>query len=273
MIWMLLIYFFVFGLIVGSFLNVVILRFNTGKTVGGRSGCMSCRTQLSWKELVPVFSFMFQRGRCKTCKVKLSWQYPFVELSTGILFVLNLIHWINVSRSIVECAILVGITTALISVMVVIFVYDMRHKIIPDLLSFTAWGLSIIYVCTLGFFVREPISFLVYFATGLFFYFVVWIIWKLSKGRMIGLGDAKLLLSIGTMLGFVYGISAIFISVWIATIYALFLLLKHYLSKKGKHITMKTEIPFGPFLIIGFLIVYFTQFDVTGLSVLLENFS
>jgi len=275
MITLLLIYFFVLGLVVGSFLNVVILRYNTGKTCSGRSGCMSCKTQLTWKELIPVCSFLFQKGKCKTCKTKLSLQYPLVELSTGILFTLNLWYWLSKALSFPHLIISVGITTCILALMIVIFVYDVRHKIIPDLFSFTAWGLSVVFVVMqlMLNIIPTNIGAFLYVLTGLFFYFIIWSIWKVSKGRMIGLGDAKLLLSIGTLLGLVYGTSAIFISVWIGTLYALYILLKQYLSKRGKHITMKTEIPFGPFLIIGFLIVYFFRIDVTSISLILENFS
>ena len=82
---------FVFGLIIGSFLNVVIFRFNTRRSffsaLGGRSGCMTCQNQLLWYELLPVFSFLGLRGRCRNCKTKISIQYPLVEILTGFLFV------------------------------------------------------------------------------------------------------------------------------------------------------------------------------------------
>jgi prepilin signal peptidase PulO-like enzyme (type II secretory pathway) len=223
-------------------------------------------------------------------------QYPLVELATGILFVLNFWYWLGTANSLPELVLSVGLTTSILACLVVIFVYDLRHKIIPDLFSFTAWGLSIVYVVMMSFVgggtsaFTDTVNTQMYrtwipaFAgmttvstvipsifAGLFFYFIIWAIWRLSKGRMIGLGDAKLLLTIGTLLGFVLGLSAIFISVWIATVYAGYLLLKQYLNKKGKHITMKTEIPFGPFLIIGFLIVYFTQIDVTNIGMILEH--
>jgi prepilin signal peptidase PulO-like enzyme (type II secretory pathway) len=307
----LLIYFFLLGLIVGSFLNVVILRYNTGKGIKGRSMCMSCKTQLTWRELVPVFSFLFQKGKCKTCKTKLNIQYPLVELSTGILFALNFYFWLQNATSYTHLFFSFALTTCILALMVVIFVYDLKHKIIPDLFSFTAWGLSIVFVVGMGFIASNnvipaeagiqsygswipasagmttlwagmtntgvgmttPGAVMINILAGLFFYFIIWAIWKLSKGRLIGLGDAKLLLTIGTVLGFVYGLSAIFISVWIGTLYAMYLLLKHYLDKRGKHITMKTEIPFGPFLIIGFLIVYFTHIDVTNVSLIFQNFS
>ena len=78
---------FVFGAIVGSFLNVIILRLNTGKSiVSGRSKCFTCAKKLKWHELLPIASFVFLRGKCSACKAKISWQYPGVETITGIFF-------------------------------------------------------------------------------------------------------------------------------------------------------------------------------------------
>lgn len=279
------IYFFLLGIIIGSFLNVVILRHNTGKTTKGRSSCMSCKTQLTYKELIPILSYVFQKGRCKTCKTRVSIQYPLVELATGIIFASNFYFCFKNVTSLSELLILVGLTSCILACMIIIFVYDLKHKIIPDIFSFTAFALSIVFIFFVSVFGHTVIGlklqdwgsvsfdFLKNIFAGLFFYFVVWLIWRLSNGRLIGLGDAKLLLSIGTILGFVYGLSSVFISVWIGTVYALFILLRQRLSVGSKRITMKTEIPFGPFLILGFLIVYFTRIDVTNISFILENFS
>ena len=80
---------FVFGTIIGSFLNVVILRYGTGKSFAkGSSQCFSCGKKLSWYELVPILSFLFQKGKCKGCGSKISWQYPLIETITGVLFLL-----------------------------------------------------------------------------------------------------------------------------------------------------------------------------------------
>src|SRR3989338_3291823 len=85
------IFFFILGLIIGSFLNVVIFRLNTRKSFlrsfGGRSVCMSCAYPLHWHDLIPVFSFLWLFGRCRNCKTKISIQYPLVELITGLIFV------------------------------------------------------------------------------------------------------------------------------------------------------------------------------------------
>src|SRR3989338_2003903 len=77
--------FFILGLIIGSFLNVVICRFKA-RPLGGRSACMSCQSKLSWYELIPLFSFLSLGGRCRNCKTRISIQYPLVELATGIIF-------------------------------------------------------------------------------------------------------------------------------------------------------------------------------------------
>src|SRR3989344_1792899 len=87
------IFVFILGTIIGSFLNVVILRYNTGSSIQGRSGCMSCGKPLVWYELFPVLSFLFLLGRCGGCKSRISAQYPLVELLTGIIFLLTFLQF------------------------------------------------------------------------------------------------------------------------------------------------------------------------------------
>jgi prepilin signal peptidase PulO-like enzyme (type II secretory pathway) len=284
MFYIFLVYFFLFGVIIGSFLNVVILRHNTGKTVGGRSMCMSCKTILTAKNLVPVLSFLFQRGKCTHCSTKISWQYPLVELVTGILFALNFYMIYVQKTSVIEFITLFILSSTMIALLVAIFVYDLKHKIIPNAFSFPLAGLSILYIlCTTFifdlnvFWIPQGLQLstlgMLNLCTGLIFYFGIYALWKFSNGKLIGLGDAKLLFTLGTVLGIVYGLSALFLSFWIGGVCAIFILLKQRLSKQSKHITMKSEIAFGPFLIIAFLIVYFFKIDVTNLSFILENFS
>jgi prepilin signal peptidase PulO-like enzyme (type II secretory pathway) len=273
-------YFFLLGLIVGSFLNVVLYRFNTGRGLGGRSGCMMCRRTLSWVELIPVLSWMIQKGRCKGCKSKISIQYPLIELTTGILFAGNFLFILHSVSSIVELITITFLTTLLWVFFILVFVYDIKHKIIPNFFSFSLWGISIILISISKLFFTPSsltlsdnlFSIFYHIGTGLFFYSIVWLLWKISKGKLIGLGDAKLLLSIGTILGFVLGFSAIFVAAWVGTFYSLYILAVSRLSKKHKHITMKTEIPLGPFLIIGFLIVYFANIDITNLGLIFNYY-
>ena len=251
------IFVFIFGLIIGSFLNVVIYRYNTGATIGGRSMCLSCGSQLTWRELLPLVSFLVLRGRCKVCKSAISWQYPLVEFTVALLF---LIAYLVFGLTFYTAYVLVQI-----AILMVIFVYDMRHKIIPDgfVYAFTAFSfLYILYQITLTGF-ESQISMLI---AGPIFFTPFALLWFVSHGTWMGFGDAKLALGIGWFLGLSGGYIAIALSFWIGAIIGLGMI---GLSKTRtfffakKHVTMKSEIPFGPFLILGTLIELFfaTSFE------------
>lgn len=126
---------FLFGLCLGSFLNVVIIRGNRGEHFGGRSRCESCGTVLSPLELLPLASFFIQKGRCKHCGAALSWQYPLVELGTALSYVLGwqlvLPHFSTQSFSSEHIFILLAVFAG-IGAAVIIFVSDLRYRIIPD---------------------------------------------------------------------------------------------------------------------------------------------
>jgi prepilin signal peptidase PulO-like enzyme (type II secretory pathway) len=241
---------FIFGTIIGSFLNVVALRYNTGRSINGRSACFSCGHKLSWYELVPLFSFIASLGKCRSCKSKISWQYPLVEALTGILFVL-LFNYFGLTLHLLFWVILV-------SLLIVIGVYDLRHKIIPDGL---VYAFSIIAL--LGHVLLGEFNFW-FVAAGIILFIPFFFLWFISKGKWIGLGDGKLALGFGFALGLVDGISAIVLAFWIGAVVSVLLL-----AFKGKQLTIKSEIPFGPFLILGFLLILFFGWDVVGLRQLL----
>jgi prepilin signal peptidase PulO-like enzyme (type II secretory pathway) len=260
---------FLIGLCIGSFLNVVIYRYNTGRGVNGRSGCMHCGKTLAWYELIPVISFLLQGGRCSKCSSKLSWQYPLVELSTAILFVATFYKYLNIVTS-PSIFILLAISLVAWCLLVVIVVYDIKHKIIPDGLVYTFAALGLLRV-----FIFVPVTPAVSFYTALLagpiLFLPFFLLWFISDGRWIGLGDGKLALGIGWMLGLGLGLSAIVLSFWIGAIVSIGLMLFLELKLKGKHLTMKSEIPFAPFLIVGFAIVYFLSIDVLGLETILKS--
>jgi leader peptidase (prepilin peptidase)/N-methyltransferase len=139
---------FVFGSIIGSFLNVVVLRHNTGKTIGGRSQCFSCGKQLHWYELFPVFSFAFLMGKCSKCKSKISWQYPLVEVITGTVFLLTIANATGPIETFVgltpEAFASLFIRLISFCFLIAISVYDMKHKIIPDEWVYSFVGLSFV---------------------------------------------------------------------------------------------------------------------------------
>lgn len=231
----------ILGLIIGSFLNVIILRMNTGKGIGGRSMCFSCRKTLRWHELVPVFSFIFQRGKCNHCRSVISWQYPVVELLTGLLFagVASRFDMVSQPEQVVFWLLFV-------SGAMVIAVYDMRHKVIP------ISGLIYLLILIIGY--------------GLFFNNLTWIqlflgvvlvpspffmLWLASQGRWIGFGDIELMVGMGLLLGTLSGFSAVILSFWSACI----VVLPVFFFYKLKGRVMNHEVPFGPFLLLGTYLV------------------
>jgi prepilin signal peptidase PulO-like enzyme (type II secretory pathway) len=256
---------FIFGAMIGSFLNVVILRFGTENSiVTGGSKCPSCGKGLKWFELVPILSWIFLLGRCSKCKKSISFQYPLVELATGVLFVMQYVFFFDSSKDWIPAFAGMTMGWAALALLVAIFVYDLYHKIIPDTWSYSFGILGLIYMF-LNFEGWDLIAPLVFFIP---FY----LLWRISNGAWIGLGDGKLAFGIGAFLGLVHGLSAIILSFWIGAIFAIALLLIDSLRSKGKNITMKSEVAFGPFMIIGFLVVYFLGIDVTGISGLLNAF-
>lgn len=248
---------FVFGAIIGSFLNVVIYRMHTGRSLNGRSHCMTCGTHLSWYELFPVVSYLVQRAQCRTCTAYIPWRYLLVELVTAISFLILF----SLFR---DNLILFGVYAALIATIIVIAVYDIRHTIIPDELTLVVGGVAVVlqgieYVAT-----RDAMSVLldIVGAAGAALFF--WGLWRISKGRWIGLGDAKLAFPLALIVGVGGVFSMVVLSFWIGAAISVALLGLQRLCKRGKitlpfmssPLTIKSEVPFAPFLILGFLCVH-----------------
>lgn len=256
---------FLFGNIIGSFLNVVIYRLNSGKTLGGRSICMSCAKKLSWYELIPVFSFLIQKGRCRSCASRISEQYPIVEILTGVVFVVLANHFLPIlSISSTKFVILLVFFAFMFSILIVVSFYDIKHKIIPNKLSYTFIILSFISMflntqgTSLTIFDSPSYTALV---AGPLFAIVFALIWGISKGNLMGFGDAKLALGIGWMLGMQLGIAGIVLAFWVGAVFGIFLLL---VSKKK--VGMKTEIPFAPFLVLGTFIAFILNLGFMDLA-------
>lgn len=261
------IFIFLLGSIIGSFLNVVIYRFNTGKSiVTGRSICMTCNNTLRWYELIPIFSFLIQSGKCRRCASTISHQYPLVEFGTGLIFALIAFHFLPVlSSSQYTYILLVSLFSFIFSLLMVISVYDIRHKVIPDGLVYVYAIASFfsIFVNTTGFghlfITPSPLALI----SGPLFALPFALLWLVSRGRWMGLGDAKLVLGIGWMLGPMLALAMVTLSFWIGAIVGLaFMFFSH------KKVNMKTEIPFAPFLIISTLIVFLCNLDIFSLVAL-----
>ncbi len=254
---------FIFGAIIGSFLNVVIYRMHTGKSLNGRSHCMTCGVHLSWKELFPVVSYLILRAKCRHCTAYIPWRYLFVEVLTGASFLLLYTLYAH-------DLFLFFLHAVLAAALIVIAVYDLRHTIIPDELTVIVGGVALVLL-GYDYFLSHKVLTGVYallggFCAALFF----WGLWYVSKGRWIGLGDAKLALPLGVIAGVGSVFSMVVLSFWIGAAISLVLLGTQRLLKRGKitlpffpnPLTIKSEVPFAPFLILGFLCVHLFNADI-----------
>ena len=238
---------FLFGLAVGSFLNAFIYRLEVQRSVmRGRSFCPACSHTLAWYDLIPLLSYILLKGRCRYCKAKISFQYPLVELATGILFVLVLLK-LGLVFSVLELFYL----WAIASFLMVIFVYDLKHFLIPDKVLYPATlvaGLWYVVSSMAGWIPMYQILNTIYSAVGAAGFFLV--IFLVSRGRAIGFGDVKLALFMGLFLGF----PAILVALAIAFASGALIGIALIFSKKK---TMRSEVPFGPFLIVGTFVALF----------------
>ena len=289
------------GLIVGSFLNVVILRLGE-KSLGGRSACPSCGTQLRFFDLIPVLSFLALRGRCRYCSARISIQYPLVEVATAVFFVLIASAGLSIHSTLLVLIIM--------ALLICIFAYDVRYKLIPDV---WVWPFCILAVAYAIFNFQFSIFNLAF--SGPLAALPIFFLWALSYpftgslGQWMGFGDVKLALGIGwllampTPIGLPLGLISIFLAFVIGAAVSVTILLPlpHYMgwwrtllgrahagksalfrqvggistgsnvddhtlptmASKSDHAdfaagyTMKSEVPFGPFLIASGVLIWF----------------
>ncbi len=223
---------FFIGLLIGSFVSALTYRIPRNLDfVKGRSFCDSCKKNLYWYDNIPLFSFLFYRGKSRCCRKKISIRYPLIELASAsgavLLFVffgfpLFIFHY------------------SLFILTLAIFVIDLEHQFIPDELS---WLILLLFLL-------NPVPFTLYanLFAGFFFSLIFLFLHLVTLGRGMGLGDVKLAIGLGAWLGLVNGIYWLMASFIIGGIVASVLLL----LGKAK---MKTKIAFGPFMLIAFWIV------------------
>lgn len=263
---------FVFGLGIGSFLNVASLRYDPRKklfadAVGGRSHCPYCKKTLRWFELFPVFSFLVQKGKCRSCLAKLSFQYPIVEVLTAAVFVSVPLYikspWLAAAWIVIFCLFILlalidfkfmiipdGINIAL-AVLGVVIVF-LRNQNLPSLDFQITNSFIGHYALLFGAFPTVLISHIAAALIGMAFF---GLIIGLSRGRAMGWGDFKLAGALGLIFGWPDIIIVLALSFITGAVYSLGLMAK---KKKG----MKDVVPFGPFLVIGSALTFFLGYNI-----------
>jgi len=246
----------VFGLVIGSFLNVVIYRFHTNRSLNDRSHCLSCGTGLKWYELFPLFSYLALRGRCRTCESFIPSRYVLVELLTALTFVLAYL-----STSDLVVFLLLAI---FMSVLVVVLVYDLYHMIIPDELSLALTLIALTIVVYESWLVGNTEGLISALGASFLAFSFFFLLWWFSRGRWLGLGDAKLAVSLAMLVGLSGVFSLLVWSFWVGAFISILIILAqssnlhNYLGlRRLPRVKMKSEVPFAPFLIVGFVVVYF----------------
>lgn len=237
----------IYGILIGSFLNVCIYRIpEEMSVVTERSHCMSCNSKLKWYDLVPVFSYIFLLGRCRKCKSKISIQYPIIEALNGIMYVF--VFYINGWDSIYT--LLLSVVYCLtISALIVLSIIDFRTNIIPPGINIflmvmglatvvikyfqSGRGTDVVLDHTIGFFAISLFLLLIFYAT---------------KGRAIGGGDIKLMAATGLLLGWELVVLAFFIGCFLASII-------HPIRMRISNIGR--VLAFGPYLAIGLVLALF----------------
>lgn len=248
---------FIFGTMLGSFLNVVLLRKNTGETiVHGRSRCFSCNKTIAWHDNLPIIGYIILGGRCRYCRSKISFQYLIVELLVGFLAIL--VFFNNTKHpmfGIIEFLFYFGAFASLFSVAA----YDARTKIIDRHLLNIFAGFSLISAMIrwwYGAFSWQVVFYDVVSAVAIWFFF--WSMYYFSNETWMGRGDGPVAWWSAIFLGYPLSIIMLFFSFWIGGIFGAILIIAHQIKvfrKNGS--VMKLQIPFAPFLALGVFVAWY----------------
>lgn len=244
---------FLFGIAIGSFLNVVILRYDGDhflfdtKMLGGRSHCMHCHATLRWFELIPVLSFILQGGRCRRCKVWLNFQYPIVELISGLIFMFVPVVLIAGAGTDAPIALAATLWIAALEALLVMAMIDVRLGIIPDEINIFLAGIGVLLMVVFGWNEGAVLSRLIGgVVAGACFAALI----AITRGKGMGMGDLKLVIPLGLMFGWP---DILFVLMFAFIIGAIVGVLAVVWGKN----TMKGTLPFGPFLALGAATMFF----------------
>lgn len=239
--------FFILGLCVGSFLNMAIFRLAKNYKLLStkykvlstkRSYCDFCGRQLSWYENVPVVSWLIQKGKTRCCDNPLPWEYPIVEISTGVAFLLVFQMSDIRSQTIIYLVIAALLMFSL--------VFDLKYMILPDFATYTLIAISILLIIIKGGHIGPPVQYILSGLGALLFFFILNRI-KIRGSEAMGMGDVKYSLFMGLFLGWPNIMVAIYFAFVVGAVVSITLLILRKVKKEN-------PIPFGPFLILGTIV-------------------
>lgn len=251
---------FFYGASLGSFTQVLVTRLHVAPVFTSRSKCLSCGEKIHWFDLIPILSYLVLRGKCRVCKSSFGVASLVIEALFGAVFVGVYLMVLEGRGVTPEAFSWLLYYTVLIILLGAITLYDLRHKVIPNILFFFFLLLSL---GTMLFSFAETKD--IYTLMGpLVVALPFGLAYVITKGRALGFGDILMYLAVGAFFGIWQGLAVLFLSVWIGGAVAIVL---HYANRKTY--TMKTALPFVPFITLAFFIVLFTQMDISSIGQML----
>ncbi len=237
------------GAVTASFVGVIAERVYTGQSWrSGRSKCNSCREVLDARDLFPVVSWFFYRGRCRICSARVSARYMMSEALFAGLFVYGYVH--------LGPSIELFFFLLTLAVLLFIVLYDIKHTVVPNIASTLLILSSLCFAYNT---LSTPVSFGLILMTAGIISLGFFLLHILSGGRAMGLGDAPVVFALSLFVGS-QAISGLLFSFWIGALFGIILLL----VRRGGP-TMGIEVPFVPFMALGYLLAYITQWNALGL--------
>jgi prepilin signal peptidase PulO-like enzyme (type II secretory pathway) len=237
----------VLGLVLGSFVNALVWRWHEKKDwVNDRSECVHCHHKLGPLDLIPVFSWLFLRGKCRYCHKKID-DNPLVEVTLPILFVASYIFW---PATLTGSEVFVFVMWLVLLVgFLALAVYDLRWYLLPDKMVFPLAGLAAVQTAVVAIWDRDWHVVVVGLGGVLVISGLFYLLFQASKGTWIGGGDVKLGLALGLLAG---GVLQSFLLLFVASLIGMIISLPMLVKGKADR---KTQLPFGPLLIAGLIIV------------------
>jgi leader peptidase (prepilin peptidase)/N-methyltransferase len=249
---------FILGTIIGSFLNVLVVRGRNGESLMGRSHCMHCHQEIPIIFLIPILGYLISGRKCFSCKKNISIRYMIGELILGLLFMATG-YFILGMMPFGLSAIIVMLSIVFITLIFYMSYYDILYQEIEMIVIIA------LFLIITGLHIFQPgsISNISNLLLGLSISVPFLLVWIISRGKFIGFGDILIMLLMGYHLGFYAGLSAIIISFWIGAVFVMvWIVYQKLVNHKTYADIRKIPIPFGPFLSTGWIITWWTGFTI-----------